>query len=375
VAQISQPILVAAAIDYEMVNGKRHGSLSDMVADDIKSRRRIELGLDPPRPISAIPLPGQDPEAQRKRELEGGIIIVGRHTFKEFMHGLKRGWSEPPYIVDKEELLSRELEFDSVFDEVDTEDPNAALLEDSAPVDPVADPPSKPIQGSPFHFPPRLSVPPKPSTSRPQPAPVDPRIDTPPSSIRTYPPILLVPFTNLIGFSLIPRMIWDFFNQRQRVRDGADAAYRLIAAPPRPIHGPSSYDEHPTKVDTSPSSDLSFDLQAESFYRATSLPSDIEKARKSYYDALQPKIITARQLARGEREPTKDERNYPPPTEVELRAERMKKELLWRGDLSGWEIISPTTAVAWDPRFENALSVYPEVERDNAQQTQDAPMS
>ena len=348
-----------------MINGKRHGNLSDMIADDIKSQRRIELGLDPPRPRSVIPLPGQDPAAQRKRELEGGIIIVGRHTFKEFMNGLKRGWTEAPYIVDKEEVLSRELEFDGVFDEVDTEDANAALLEDPASEDP--DPPPKHIQGSPFSFPPRLAVPPTPSNSRPQPTIVDPKIDTPPSSIPTYPPILLVPFTNLIGFSLIPRMIWEFFNQRQKVRDGADAAYRLITTSPRPIRGPSSYDEHPTEVETSPSSDLSFGIQVDSIYRSTSLPSDTEKARKSYYEALKPKIVTARQLTRGEREPTKDERNYPPPTEVELRAERMKKELRWRGDLSGWEIISPTTPVAWDSRFEGVLSVYPEVDQDSSQ--------
>ena len=346
-----------------MINGKRHGSLADIVSDQIKSRRRAELGLDPPPPTNVMHLPFNEPAERRKRELEGGIIIVGRHTFKEFMHGLKRGWSEPPYKVDKEDLLARELEFDGVFDEVDIGDANAALLEDLASSD--APSPPKPTKGSPFYFPPQLNAPPKPSSSRPEPATVNPMLETPPSSIPTYPPILLVPFTNLIGFTLIPRMIWDFFNQRHKVREGADAAYRLITCSPRPISAPSSSDKHLEGIETS--SDLSFDLQVESSYRSTSLPSDIEKSRKSYYEALQAKIITARQLARGEREPTKDERNYPPPTEVELRAERIMKELRWRGDLSGWKIISPTTPVAWDPRFASALSVYPDVEQDNAQ--------
>jgi mitochondrial import inner membrane translocase subunit TIM54 len=351
-----------------MINGKRHGGLADIVVDEIKSRRRIELGLDPPRPTTVIPLPGQQPADRRNRELEGGIIIVGRHTFKEFMHGLKRGWSEPPYKVDKEELLSRELEFDGVFDEVDTVGANSAMDQSSADPDPFP----KTIQRSPFYFPPQLKAPPKTSPSISDPATVNPQIDIPPSTIPTYPPILLVPFTNLVGFSLIPRMIWDFFNQRHKVREGADAAYRLVTSSPRLIRGPSSYDEH---VETLASSDLSFDLQVESLYRSTSLPSDIEKSRKSYYEALRSKLVTARQLARGEREPTKDERNYPPPTEVELRTERMTKELRWKGDLSGLEIISPATPVAWDSRFETALSVYPEAEQDDAQQTQTTRLS
>jgi import inner membrane translocase subunit TIM54 len=84
-------------------------------------------------------------------------------------------------------------------------------------------------------------------------------------------------------------------------------------------------------------------------------------------------IVTARQLSRGEREPTKDERNYPP--EVKLRTERMTKELRWKGDLSGLEIISPATPVACDSRFETALSVYPEAEQDDAQQTQNTRLS
>ncbi|KAF8582309.1 hypothetical protein K439DRAFT_1391844 [Ramaria rubella] len=359
-----KPFLVAAAIDYEMINGGRHGSLADLVADKIKYHRRIELGLDSPPPASVIPIPGHGPADKRKRELEGGIIIVGRHTFKEFMNGLKRGWTEPLHVVDKEELLSRELELDDVFDEVDTPDPNAGLVED--PV--IAESPSKIAKGSPFYFPSQLSTPPPKSTSEEQLSKDDSRLHTSPSSIPPYPPILLLPFTNFVGFTLIPRMIWDFFNQRKKVHDGAEAAYRLITSTPRPILGPSSsFEDCSDKVESSSLSDLSFDLQAESFYRSTSLPEEIEKSRTSYYEALRPKIITARQLARGEREPTKDERNYPPPTEVELRAERMKKELRWRSDISGWAIINPAAPVSWDPRFVGALSVYPEEAQDMAQ--------
>ncbi len=35
-AQRMQPVLVAAAVDYEMVNGRRHGDLATHIADEIK---------------------------------------------------------------------------------------------------------------------------------------------------------------------------------------------------------------------------------------------------------------------------------------------------------------------------------------------------
>jgi import inner membrane translocase subunit TIM54 len=37
--------------------------------------------------------PGQmDPSLDAQRELEGGTVLVGRASFKEYMEGLKRGW-------------------------------------------------------------------------------------------------------------------------------------------------------------------------------------------------------------------------------------------------------------------------------------------
>ncbi|KAJ3006807.1 hypothetical protein NUW54_g3797 [Trametes sanguinea] len=49
---------------------------------------------------------------------------------------------------------------------------------------------------------------------------------------------------------------------------------------------------------------------------------------------------------------------HPPPTEVELRAERLKKELRWTADEEGWSIIRPDKDVEWDERFRNKLRVY-----------------
>ncbi|KIJ44321.1 hypothetical protein M422DRAFT_30466 [Sphaerobolus stellatus SS14] len=359
-----KPILVAAAVDYQMVGGKRHGEIAEKVCAEVKKKRRIELGLEAPPAILPLNIPGQSPQEKRKRELEGAIVIIGRQTFKEFMDGLKRGWTEPPFKVDKEDLLAQELQSDGVFDEIELEGSEPKEAKPTTPPFTPSLPGGQPF-GSPFPSP--LNTAQGQQPSKDQPLQDDRRLTTPPSSIPVYPPLLLVRFTNLVGLRLVPGMIWEFFHRREDVKNGAEAAYRLITAQPRPIRGPTTFFEDlPDKVETSPSSDLSFDLKAESYYKSSlSIPSDVEKGRNSYYEALRPKIVIARELARSEREPTKDEINYPPPTEVELRAERMKKELRWRGDLAGWEIVKPDAPVAWDPRFEGALSVYPTPEEDS----------
>jgi import inner membrane translocase subunit TIM54 len=97
-----------------MVSGRRNGDLANRITDDIKTRRRVDAGLEPASQ-SPMPLPNQPTlEQKRKRELEGGI---GRHTLKEFMSGLKRGWTKSMDRADREDMLAQELASDGRFDE------------------------------------------------------------------------------------------------------------------------------------------------------------------------------------------------------------------------------------------------------------------
>ncbi|KAF7295285.1 Transcriptional regulator Cwf13 [Mycena indigotica] len=310
-----KPILVAAAVDYTMVGGKRLGDVAGRVAESIKAQRRVEAGLEE-TPDYRKALPSYlTPEEERLHQLEGGIMIIGRPTFKEFMTGLKRGWSEPLDKVDKEEMLAQELEADGRFDESD---------EEPTPLPPILLPPTQ-------------------ITSQPS-------LPTVPS----LPPIALVPFTDLLGFTKIPLMIWQWFNRRHDVRNGAEAAYSVVMGQTRPFSTPLFSDITPGE------SDLEFDVACERWLKKSlfDLPKETEKAREKYYTELKSKLETARALARGTREPTKEETANPPPTEVELRAERLKNEKRWRGDLRGWEIVSPATKTAWDDRFRDVLRVY-----------------
>ncbi|EJF66121.1 hypothetical protein DICSQDRAFT_78265 [Dichomitus squalens LYAD-421 SS1] len=360
-----KPVLVAAAVDYDMVKGRRLGDIARQVADEIRADRRIMLGLDQPF-TGGMQLPGSTPAEKRQRKVDSGIIIVGRHTLKEYMWGLKRGWTEGLELVDREERLAQQLEAGGKFDEPEAEHPLDATIGDDEPLPtPSRLPPSNPAFS--VLATQNLRAPPPPKDAIP------PHLNAPPATLPPQPPMLLVSFTNYIGFTQIPLMIWDFFNERTRVRAGAEAAYKLImgnarlfTAPPAEALARPDVDVDPTQpqkpylAELSPT-DLDFDREAESYYKKTVVRdflSEIEKARKEYYDGLAKKLETARALARGTREPTKEERDYPPPTEVELRAETLKKEQRWTSDEEGFNIIRPDKDVEWDERFRGVLRVY-----------------
>jgi len=360
-----------------MISGKRHGDLARRIAEDIKKKRRLALGLDRP-PLTPMVLPNTTPEDKQRRELEGGIVIVGRPTFKEFMAGLKRGWTEGLEVVDREEELAKVLQSDGKFDEPDPElDTGLDVLDIEGEPIPTASrlPPS---QAFPSFGPPHLrGSASTPSASTPS-SSIPPHMNVPPARIPPQPPILFVHFVNHIGLTQIPTMIWEFFNERYKVRSGAEAAYRLIMRQTRPFIAPpvesvsldhESLDSDPSALPAKPHlsevalTDLDFDKDAESYYKkslVTGFTSSIDKARTDYYASLPARLETARALARGTREATKDEQNHPPPTEVELRAERMKKELRWRADEEGWEIIKPEKDVEWDERLRGVLQVFTE---------------
>ena len=321
-----------------MIGSKRLGELSSRVADDIRRRRRMDLGIDKESELSKA-LPTYEPLAQtRQRELEGGIVIVGRPTWKEFLHGLHRGWTEGLQKVDEDEVLAREFEVDGVFDEpekpkIEAESTLSQTLISQRP--------------SPVWLPNQVDSQQQTDTS-------------PPSEISPLPPILLVPFTDYIGFTQIPLMLWDFFNQRHKVRSGSEAAYNLIMKNTRPIALPCHIlgDSGTENRVGTMQGDLEFDIQADAYIKINNIPHDINKARKQYYEDLPKKLETARALAHGIREPTPEELSNPPTTEVELRQERLNKERRWRNDLAGWNIVKPGSPVAWNHRFSFVIRIF-----------------
>lgn len=90
-----KPILVAAALDWDVVEGRKEGDVRYKTAERIRRRRRTG-GEGTPMPVEEHNI-----EDMRKNmgvhKFEGvaGDLVIGRHTWKEYIRGLHEGWLGP----------------------------------------------------------------------------------------------------------------------------------------------------------------------------------------------------------------------------------------------------------------------------------------
>ena len=90
-----KPVLVAAAMDYDVVEGRKEGDVRYKTAERIRRKRK--------RGGEGEPLPPEDTAVEETRAKNGthdfeglaGDLIVGRHTWKEYIRGLHEGWLGP----------------------------------------------------------------------------------------------------------------------------------------------------------------------------------------------------------------------------------------------------------------------------------------
>ncbi|BGP46262.1 mitochondrial import inner membrane translocase subunit tim54 [Rhodotorula kratochvilovae] len=340
---------------------------------------------------------------EEKGEQDSAIVLLGRGALKEYLWALRKGWSEPIDLREEakleglgvganerrkdgrwereEELMLRELERED-----DAKPLGGPFDEKAAPqglesVGDAADEaplPSQPISS--LAYSPYRSITPTSAPSSAFSAPAEPETSLvlPPSNPPPQPPLLLVPFSYPFGIrTWLPKMA-HFWNHRGDARLGGEMALAVVLSQSRPLVPPSNRDpetgaplgvlddafvaairrgeEHEsTMADGEPtgSPDLDFlaatEERPEHFKKGyRTLPKGHEYHRRTYYtDELPPKLQTARELARGEREPTSGEESYPPKIESELRKERLDRELRWRRELEGWAMVRAGSGVAW----------------------------
>jgi len=297
------------------------------------------------------------------------------------MEGLKRGWSRGVHPWRWEDEVEEALKGDGVFEEKVQE--IVPDLGETVGVSTDRKPSTLPTGLSFLSRPsPPLLNPNFPSVSPDTPPQIPEHFHIPPSPLPPQPPMVMVPFVNHLGFKQFPLVIWDFFNERRRVLSGAQAAMKLINGETRDFVGPSglSTEDHesptfqasydPSASSSSSSSisgpnselDIAFDQKAESYYLKSfkELPNRFEKARGEYYTSLKDRLLSARSFESGERAMTPEEEKStkPPVTEDDLREERKKKELRWRGMEEGYEIVRPETEVTWDEKWRGWLKVF-----------------
>lgn len=312
-------------------------------------------------------MPGAiDPAVLEANDLSGGVILVGRPSLKEYMEGLKRGWSGSVDEWNWEKEVEKTLYGDGVF-EGPFSNESQEIIQDTPQQQ------SMPMGGgqngiSPtglsFLNRPTTSSQPSSTTTTTTTKPIIPsHLHIPPNPLPAQPPLLLVPWVNHLGFQQIPYMIRDFFTEHYRVEQGAKLAYALICGHTRPFVGASS-SSSPSPSSSSSSSDLEFDKPAERYFKNDfdELPTRLAKAKEDYYVDLRARLAEVRALARGERELTDAEKksNKPLVSEDDLREERKKKELRWRGQVEGWGIVRKEKEVTFEDGWEGWLNVFRE---------------
>ena len=215
--QYIKPVLVAAAIDYDVIEGRREGEVRYGTAEQIRRLRRkrgeTSKQQEEPDVETAIETVREKMQIKEEPGIKGDLVL-GRHTWKEYVRGLHEGWLGP---IDAPEPPSPEKETpETPPTAVDGTQADEQKPEEKKPEEPAKPPPKTPI---PFIL----------TTSYPlsDPAP------TMPSS---FEPSLPLYQQHLLGFLKTPQRIYNFLNRRHLQDQLGRETAAIVLAANRPYH-------------------------------------------------------------------------------------------------------------------------------------------
>ncbi|KAH0563346.1 hypothetical protein GP486_002081 [Trichoglossum hirsutum] len=217
-----KPLLVAAAIDWEVVEGRKEGDVQMGLAKNLRRKRR-RSGEGTPGAVESDEKEAEKAAMAEFRQVHGirefdgvrGDIVLGRHTWKEYIRGLHEGWLGPVDLPSHTEPAST--------------DPNLNELAASEPIfqESQDGESSETTSPSPTNEPP-------PSTDAPKPAPDAlpfispsqyPSASTPLTIPSSFDPSTPISFPHVLGFLNTPTRIYRFLTRRYL----ADAIGREVA--------------------------------------------------------------------------------------------------------------------------------------------------
>lgn len=242
-----KPILIASGLDWEFIQGRKEGDVRAELAEKIRTHRT------PPEQRTEESVVDEVRRRSGINEFDGirGDIVIGRHTWKEYVRGLHEGWlgpltetakpveeksTEEPSPQEKPPVSPTEPESGVTIHSTTGED-GSALPEEASP---TPEPEPKPDE-----------KPKKP----PQPAPFITTAEykssvTPPDLPTELGPSTPISFPHILGFLNTPRRLYRFLNRRVLADSIGRETAAIILATYRPYHTTST-----TSPETSFSSD------------------------------------------------------------------------------------------------------------------------
>ncbi|KAF2088925.1 hypothetical protein K490DRAFT_22404, partial [Saccharata proteae CBS 121410] len=230
-----KPILVAAAMDWDAVEGRREGDVRAALAERIR-RLRKSRGEASQEPLEADENTVVEETRAKSgiRDYEGvkGDIVIGRNTWKEYVRGLHEGWLgplDPPQPPPEEKKEPEEKALEQL---AQVEQPGAASTEqvNDAPAE------EKPAEEKPAE---EEQKPAKRKQPPPFIAPSEyPSASLSPNCPAELPPSATVTFPHLLGFLKTPIRMYRFLTRRHLADDiGRQVAAAVLAAH-QPYQGP-----------------------------------------------------------------------------------------------------------------------------------------
>ncbi|KAJ4362793.1 hypothetical protein N0V95_001285 [Ascochyta clinopodiicola] len=241
-----KPILVAAALDWDAVEGRREGDVRAGLAERIRKLRqkRGEQAGEPFEPSTE-----DEVEALRQRsgvkgwDGPGGDIVVGRHAWKEYVRGLHEGWLgplDPPAAAElPAELAAPAVETTPTPTPAPTETAPEALaatttIIHSSTTNEVSPTATSEVAKADEAEKPKEEE--KKDKKKKQPAPFNTTADYEHSTVaptcpRSLGPTAVVPLPHLLGFWNFPIRIYRYLNKRQVAEDvGRETAAAVLGA-------------------------------------------------------------------------------------------------------------------------------------------------
>lgn len=233
-----KPILVAAALDWDAIEGRREGDVRAGLAERIRKLRkqRGEPTLEPLEEDLEASIEGLRQRSGVKTwDGINGDIVIGRHTWKEYVRGLHEGWLGP---LDPPAPVAQSTPVESDFPVPQIEEP-LPIPSHSAPTsEPTvvhatddASPQTLPDTPPPEEAAKTKEEENKPKKKKKQPPPFMKPTEYENAQLsRNCPqalgPAAVIPFPHLLGFWNFPIRIYRFLNKRQ----AADEIGRQTAA-------------------------------------------------------------------------------------------------------------------------------------------------
>lgn len=227
-----KPVLVAGALDWEVIEGRKEGEVRAGLAAKLRRirRRNGEKGKSEDIEETAEDRLEAFRRGAQIRSWDGvqGDLILGRHTWKEYVRGLHEGWLGPldepqsPRVPTSDASLSLDAEVGDPAASPIQIDPTPSPDEKHPESTDIADTqneiggsileaslPSEPSEKSPQK--PSMKPSPTPPYLRPAAYSSSPLLGSTPSPL---PPSTVLPFPHLLGFLNTPIRVYRFLTRR-----------------------------------------------------------------------------------------------------------------------------------------------------------------